>query len=1158
MTDQHDAANATVGAAPGAPAAAPPAGDIVAAPEAQPSVAFVEPSKPVVAPVQAPAEPAKTFAIEETPVVQKPKKEGTRGEEALDISEHMLPIAEIQKKLSVVVTPEKPASSPGLSTAEAAKRLTEQGPNQLSPPKKRHPILKFLDHLLGLFNLMLLVAGIASYILLAIDFEGNKPNLWLGGILILVAFLNAFIEFYQGQKSAAILESFLNLIPAKCYAVRDGKVAQISALELVRGDVVYVRTGDKVPADLYVFSANEFKVDNSSLTGEADPQERVAKNTHKNPLEATNLVFNGTLCVNGDGYGIVVRTGDNTVIGQIASMTANESRGKSPLTAEIDHFVYIIAGVAAVVAIVFFILGLTSKGLKISAALNFAIGTFVSFVPEGLPATVTVLLTFAAKRMALRNVLVKDLQGVETLGAITLLATDKTGTLTRNQMTVTYIWTGGDLYYAQPMSESSTEAQEAKTFDMTAPAVDEIVHIAALCSRARFETTEGSMAERPILGDATETGLLRHAAGKIPEFDGIYDRYAKVLEIPFNSENKWAMTIHKKKHSKGDLMLYLKGAPERVLRLCSTFFENGEAVPLTEEHKARFEKSYTFMASKGHRVLAFAALALPREQFPEDFTFTKDPANYPSTGLTFYGLISLEDPPKHGVREAIGHCREAGIKVMMVTGDHPLTAEAIGRKINLMLQDTKELMAEKRGVPIEEIPESDVRAIVIHGERIDSLADEDWDNIFDKEEIIFARTSPKHKLQIVKRAQARGHIVGVTGDGVNDSPALKKADLGIAMNVSGSDVSKEAAAMILIDDNFASTVNGIEEGRLIFQNLKKSIQYTVTHTMPQVWANILYIVVPIPLPLGSMLILVTDLGFELPIALAYAWDPPESKTGLMKLTPRKPVTPASLERLKRRQAEAAEYAPPVDVESGVAGPVTFGGKLSNMCRSFAALFTAKYWRDAFEPTEEEVLVDRGVLSWAYLEAGTIVTIGCLVSYFTAIYFYSMHSDVNLPSKITPSMLVSNGATWGTSGVAKEDQKTVSGVDPDHQEESHNVGQSAYYMALFFQQCFNHFICKARLGYPIGRGLLANRMSFLGIFVGFVFVLCIVYIEPINIAFSTSWRLSPLIWLIPIANGILLYSYSFLRTWIIRRRKPVNFNRDVVGLQMYPTRWSTRG
>ncbi|KAJ3017561.1 hypothetical protein HKX48_003484 [Thoreauomyces humboldtii] len=1156
------------GAAPGATVAdevVPHQSSSPVAPQ-QSSVAFAEPAKAPIEsqPQQAAAiSPAKpTFAIEEHPQVAPAKTDAPAGPaaaskakseaESVDIIEHMLSLEDIQKKYDVVVSPAKPASSPGLTSAEAAKRLTEQGLNQLSPPKRRHPFLKFMDHLLGLFNLMLLASGIVSYILLAVDFESNKSNLWLGGILIAVAFLNALIEFVQGQKSAAILESFLNMIPTKCYAIRDGKVGQIAAIELVRGDVVYVRSGDKVPADLYVFSANEFKVDNSSLTGEADPQERVVKNVHKNPLEATNLVFNGTLSVNGDGYGIVVRTGDNTVIGQIASLTANESRGKSPLTTEIDNFVKLIASVAAVVAIVFFILALTAKSLSVSAALNFAIGTFVSFVPEGLPATVTILLTFAAKRMALRNVLVKDLQGVETLGAITLLATDKTGTLTRNQMTVTYVWSGSELYYAQSMSESSTEAQEAKALDMNAPAANEITHIAALCSRARFESSEGPVSERPVLGDATETGLLRYAASKIGQFDGVYDKYPKVLEIPFNSENKWAMTIHQKKHDAGDLMLYLKGAPERVLRLCTSYHEGGVAVPMTDAHREKFEKTYTFMASKGHRVLAFAALALPREQYPHDFAFTKDPKNYPTEGLTFYGLISLEDPPKHGVREAIGHCREAGIKVMMVTGDHPLTAEAIGRKINLMLQDTKELIAAKRGVPIESIPESEVNAIVIHGEQIDSLQEADWDMIFDKEEIIFARTSPKHKLHIVKCAQARGHIVGVTGDGVNDSPALKKADLGIAMNVSGSDVSKEAAAMILIDDNFASTVSGIEEGRLIFQNLKKSIQYTISHTMPEVLANILYIVVPLPIPLGAMLILVADLGFELPNALSYAWDPPESKTGLMKLAPRKPVTPTSLARLKRLHAEAAENGEPArDMESGETPKPTIGSRISGVVRSFTALFTARYWRNAFEKTDEEVLVDRGVLSWAYLEAGIIETIGCLVTYFAAMWYYA---------GATPHDIVSNGNSWGTASGVKAPITLGSGrvLSTGEQDDVNQIGQSAYYMAMFFQQCFNLFICKARLGYPIGRGMFANRNNFYACIIGFGIVVFIVYVPPLNIAFSTSYHLSPLMWLIPIANGVLLYGYAIVRKKIIMSRQPVSYTRDVVGLQMYPTRWSTRG
>ncbi|KAI9006084.1 hypothetical protein BC832DRAFT_611001 [Gaertneriomyces semiglobifer] len=1057
-------------------------------------------------------------------------------------TEHLLTIPQVCEKFNVSVDMAKPAASPGLSAAEATKRFTENGPNQLSPPKRKHPFFIFMHHLLGLFNLLLLVAGIISYIVLGIDVKENLPNAWLGAILILVAFLNAFIEFYQGQKSAAILESFMNLIPAKCYVIREGRAQQISAAELVLGDIVYVRSGDKLPADLYLFVANEFKVDNSSLTGEADPQERRTSNTQQNPLEATNLVFNGTLAVNGEAYGIVIRTGDHTVIGQIASMTANEERGKSPMTAEIDIFVKLIASVAGLVAIVFFVLGLTAKGLTFSTSLTFAIGTFVSFVPEGLPATVTILLTFAAKRMASRNVLVKDLQGVETLGAITLLATDKTGTLTRNQMTVTFVWTGGDFLSAQPPNPGEKNKPDApKTLTMDHTGANEIIHISALCSRARFESSTGPINERTILGDATESGLLRYAAAKIPDFDTIYDAYPKVLEIPFNSENKWAMTIHKKKHSKGSLMLYLKGAPERVLRICSSFYDasQNEAVPMTDEHKTQFDETYTLMASKGHRVLAFAALQLPEETYPADFVFSKEPINYPTTDLTFYGLISLEDPPKHGVREAIGHCREAGIKVMMVTGDHPLTAEAIGRKINMMLQETKAMIAKKRGVPEAQVHESEVNAIVIHGESIDALSDKEWENIFSKEEIIFARTSPKHKLQIVKRAQAIGHIVGVTGDGVNDSPALKKADLGIAMNVSGSDVSKEAAAMILVDDNFASCVSGIEEGRLIFQNLKKSVQYTVSHTMPQVWANLLYIIVPLPLPLGAMLILVTDLGFDFIHALTYAWDPPENRAGLMKLTPRKPVTQHSIQQRQRHREEDAMDGL-IDPETGERKPQTFVHKM-------AQPFRKRFWKRMLESREEDVLVGKATLSWAYLEAGTLITFGCLLTYFLAIWYYA---------RVTPRDLQRNGADWGTAATVTLGDGRV--LNSDEQKEILSVGQAAYYISIFCQQCFNLFICKARLGMPYGKFMFTNIYNFVGILCGLCLTVFIVYVPGVTTAFGTSHHLSPLMWLVPIACGCVLFAHSILRTLFLQWKNPPKYSRDVVGLQMFPTRWSTRG
>ncbi len=403
----------------------------------------------------------------------------------------------------------------------------------------------------------------------------------------------------------------------------------MDAVNLVYGDIVFLRMGDKVPADLLIFSSTDLKVDNSSLTGEAEPQERGPGNKHPLPLEAHNLVFNGTLCVNGEGYGIVVRTGDHTVIGQIAFLTSSEDRRESPMNVEINFFVYFIASIAAVVALSFFGVSM-GKNYGFAVSLNFAIGTFVSFVPEGLPATVTILLSLAAKKMSTRNVLVKDLQGVETLGAITLLATDKTGTLTRNQMTVTYLWTGAKLFYAQIQAGNDPSAE---LLDISLPAPNEVLHMTLLCSRARFENNEGPIATRTIIGDATEAGLLRIAAQKLEHYETLHDTHPKVFEIPFNSENKWAMTIHRKKHANGHFMLYLKGAPERVLRLCSTFHDGGKVVDLSESHKSDFDNMYNFMASKGHRVLAFAALALPAHAFPEEFVFTKDPVNYPSVCL---------------------------------------------------------------------------------------------------------------------------------------------------------------------------------------------------------------------------------------------------------------------------------------------------------------------------------------------------------------------------------------------------------------------------------------------------------------------------------------------------------------------------------------------
>ncbi|KAI0244812.1 hypothetical protein L0F63_001869 [Massospora cicadina] len=1004
----------------------------------------------------------------------------------VEITEHTMPLIEVCRMYNSDANPDKPGGSKGLSELNQSKAREVYGVNILTPAEKRSAFAQFAKCLLSLFNILLLVAGVLCFILLAIDPVNNFLNSYLGSILIIVAFINALVEFVQLRKSAAILD----LLPQHDPIPVPHRPRRRP--DLTPGDVVFVRMGDKVPADLLLFCAVDIKVDNSSLTGESEPQERITTNEHTNPLEATNLCFNGTLVVSGEGYGIVIRTGDKTMLGQIAGLTAGEEKNDTPLPDCINE------------------------------TLTFSIGVFLSWVPEGLPATVTMLLSIAAKHMAEQNVLVKDLAGVETLGAMTLLATDKTGTLTRNQMTVASLWCSLQLY-----SNLRDLNDPSNPLKLDSPGVGELMRNSILNSKASFNRTDLPFNQREIIADATEAGLIRFA-GQNLDFDSIASCHPKVFEVPFNSTNKWALSINKVSHNDGDLTLYLKGAPERVLELCSSILVDGRSIALTDEHKASFDMSYTHMADKGHRVLAFAQLQLNSKAYPSDYAFDKKARNYPTSGYTFVGLASLEDPPKHGVREAIGKCRAAGIRVIM----------AIGRKINLMVSDTKELVAKRTGRPIHTIEEHEFRAVVIHGERIDDLSDRDWDNIFEKDEIIFARTSPAHKLEIVKRAQSLGHIVGVTGDGVNDAPALKKADLGIAMNESGSDVSKEAAAMILLDDNFASTVRGIEEGRLIFANLKKSIKYTITHTLPEVVPQLLYIIVPIPVALSSILIVVIDLGFEMFAALSLAWDVPETQAGLMKLPPRRPVTAASIEQFRRHKRN--ELQDEVDPETGHR---IESSRLTRFRFNLKRWVSREFWAERIEKKDGEVMIDWELLRWAWLEVGILEAAVALIAFFWVLNDHGI--------TLRDSVLLQRGGFFSTNGGT---YTSVNGTPftLSARNEILAQGQSAYYLSVMIMQGFNLFAVKSRLTYPFGKHVFGNLKNFVGLFMGFALGILVVYCPPFNVVFVTSWHLSPGYFLIPVLGGCGLIAYASLRFFVTSHAKPILYNRTIPGLQMHPT------
>lgn len=786
--------------------------------------------------------------------------------------------------------------STGLSDAEVKKRIERDGYNELTPPKTTPEWIKFCRNLFGGFSTLLWVGAILCFLAYSIECINSEDpvedNLYLGIVLATVVIVTGVFQYYQESKSDAIMESFKNLVPQQALVFRNGEKATVSARELALGDIVEVKGGDRIPADLRIISSSSMKVDNSSLTGESEPQSRDAEQSTTEVLEARNLAFFSTNCVEGSARGVVVRCGDNTVMGRIAALASNVDSGDSPIAQEIEHFIHIITGVAVFLGVIFFILAFI-LGYYWLEAVIFLIGIIVANVPEGLLATVTVCLTLTAKRMAKKNCLVKNLEAVETLGSTSTICSDKTGTLTQNRMTVAHMWFDDKIQEADT-TENQTGSNIAYKDDAT---WRNLGRVAALCNRAVFLAGEtGPILKRETAGDASESALLKCCELMMGSVEGIRAKNPKVAEIPFNSVNKWQLSVHETEDTSDQrMLLVMKGAPERILSRCSKIMINGEEIEMTKEYENKFTTAYETLGGMGERVLGFAHLYLDAAAFPKGFNFDTDEMNFPNgdleadpeSGLTFVGLMSMIDPPRAAVPDAVAKCRSAGIKVIMVTGDHPITAKAIARSVGIISEGNKtvEDIAEERGVSVSEVNPREAKAAVVHGSNLRDLDDSAIDDILrHHSEIVFARTSPQQKLIIVDGCQRAGQVVAVTGDGVNDSPALKKADIGVAMGIAGSDVSKQAADMILLDDNFASIVTGVEEGRLIFDNLKKSIAYTLTSNIPEITPFLIFMVFSVPLPLGTVTILCIDLGTDLLPAIALAYEQAESD--IMKRNPR--------------------------------------------------------------------------------------------------------------------------------------------------------------------------------------------------------------------------------------------------------------------------------
>lgn len=750
----------------------------------------------------------------------------------------------------------------GLTAAEAAEKLQRYGKNLIREKKGKSVVLIFLSNFISLMAILLWAGGIIAFI-------AAMPE--LGIAIWLVNVINGVFSFLQEFRASKATEALKRMLPSYARVIRDNQELQILAEELVPGDIILVSEGDKISADARVLSSSDLQVNQSTLTGESNP----VRKTHdpilregQSRFEMANLVFAGTSVASGTAKAVVTSTGMETEFGKIANLTQALKEEKSPLEKELDKLTKQISIIAIGLGVFFFIAAVFFVKEPFAPAFIFSLGMVVAFIPEGLLPTVTLSLAMAVQRMAREHALVKRLSAVETLGCTTVICSDKTGTLTQNEMTVSDLWmldrtyTVTGLGYAPTgkilADESEAEAENDKGLNL-------LLTAASLCSNARVVPPNEESDRYTVLGDPTEAclGVVAQKAGI--DLDKQSALTPRIRELPFDSRRKRMSTVHQLERPVDGCrrIAYIKGSPKEVLELCTGIYSNDGSKELTDDQRNQIMQANDKYASNGLRVLAVAyRLLSEKDNLPAALSaYTPEIIEQ---DLTFVGLTVMADPPRPEVADAVKTCHKADIRIIMITGDYGLTAESIAKRIGIVESVHPRIIS---GVELESMSENDLKETL-------------------KDEVIFARVAPEQKYRVVSSLQEMGHIVAVTGDGVNDSPALKKADIGVAMGISGTDVAKEAAEMILTDDNFASIVKAIEEGRAVYSNIRKFILYILNSNMPEgvPSAAFLFSKGGIPLPLTVMQILSIDLGTDMMPALGLGTELPEQ--GIMDQPPR--------------------------------------------------------------------------------------------------------------------------------------------------------------------------------------------------------------------------------------------------------------------------------
>ncbi len=756
---------------------------------------------------------------------------------------------ETEKLLSALQASEK-----GLSEQGAKRRLQEYGPNELVERKRITPLQIFLGQFRDIFVIMLLIAiGISIAIGEVIDAST------IGAIVV----LNAIVGFVQEYRSEKAMEAMKKLTAPRARVLREGKEKFIPAREVVPGDVIILESGDRIPADGRLLEVVDLKTDEAVLTGESTPVEKkTGVLDEKTPVaDRKNSVFMATHVTYGRGKTVITSTGMKTEFGRVAEMVQAVEEADTPLKQKLTRFAkklgIIIIVICAVVFVLelyeIFIVGVGGVGRAIediTGAFEIAVALAVSAVPEGLPAVVTVSLALGARELAKRNAIIRKLASAETLGATTIICSDKTGTLTKGEMTVRKIYLNDKMIEVTGVGYEP-EGDFLQDGDYIDPVEDEhlalLLRAGTLCTNAQYD-------RKSVIGDTTEGALIVAAAKAGMTKEDLEKRYPRVDEVPFTSERKRMTTVHKTPERQ--LIAYVKGASETILERSTRLLKNGEAKKLTAKERKNISKANENMAIDALRVLSVAYKELSQEPPAEIDEETVE------SDLVFVGLIGMIDPAREEAKEANLKCQQAGIKTVMITGDHKLTAVAIAKEIGMLKSD-----------------------MVLTGVELDAMSDEEFDDVAE-DVAVYARVSPEHKIRIVAALKKKGHIVAMTGDGVNDAPALKQADIGVAMGITGTDVTKEAADMVLADDNFATIVTAVEGGRAIYDNIRKFSFFLLRSNFDELLVIGTFALLGLELPLTPGMILWINLVTDGGPALALTKDPPEED--LMKRRPRNP------------------------------------------------------------------------------------------------------------------------------------------------------------------------------------------------------------------------------------------------------------------------------